>query len=425
MVVLVLIVIVGSPVLGQDDALRDRVLQLVERLEAPKLEARDAAETALIGLGPRALPFLPETAKTAGADLAQRLDRIRAALRDAREKASLDGSKVTLQAQGMRLSEVLQALQAQSGNPITDLREQYGVDATNPTLDLEIVDRPLLEALDQVARKAGVAVTFYTGDGTIGLMPAGMDRPIPVENSPLVRYQGPFRIEAQQVTMVRNLQAGTASANLRLEVAWEPSLRPMLLALQADNLVIEDDQGKTIAPQVMEESLNVVLRPENPVAEINLNMDAPPRSAEALGRVKIQAEVTVPAATKTFRFAKLTGPRQEQKQDDVSVSLLGTTVDEANWLVTVEVAYPGGGPAFESYQQGLFNNRVYLQKPDGSVFDQNGGFNQIGSGDSRVAFEYIFVDAPGKPDDYQLVYETPSKVVTIPLEFELKAIPLP
>jgi len=27
--------------------------------------------------------------------------------------------------------------------------------------------------------------------------------------------------------------------------------------------------------------------------------------------------------------------------------------------------------------------------------------------------------------DYQLVYETPSKVVTIPLEFEFKNVPLP
>ena len=85
----------------------------------------------------------------------------------------------------------------------------------------------------------------------------------------------------------------------------------------------------------------------------------------------------------------------------------------------------GGGAAFESYQQGLFNNRIFLRKADGSVFDMNGGFNQIGGGDGKVAYEYIFVEVPGKPTDYQLVYETPSKVLTLPLEFEFRDVPLP
>ena len=30
--------------------------------------------------------------------------------------------------------------------------------------------------------------------------------------------------------------------------------------------------------------------------------------------------------------------------------------------------------------------------------------------------EYLFADAPGKLADYQLIYETPSTVITIPLE---------
>ena len=86
---------------------------------------------------------------------------------------------------------------------------------------------------------------------------------------------------------------------------------------------------------------------------------------------------------------------------------------------------PATGPAFESYRQGLFNNRLWLQKADGSRFEHNGGFSNTGSDGGKLGFEYLFVDAPGKPADYQLVYETPSKVVTIPLEFEFKDVPLP
>src|SRR5689334_2137497 len=122
-----------------DAALKDRVAQLVEKLEAPKAEDRDAAQAALIKLGARVIPLLPEPTK----------------------------------GKGIRLTEAIKQLQAQSGNVITDLREQFGADVTNPALDLDIDGKPFFEALDLVARKAGVVPNPYTGDGTIGLMAGG------------------------------------------------------------------------------------------------------------------------------------------------------------------------------------------------------------------------------------------------------------
>src|SRR5262245_47256639 len=77
-------------------ALRDRVNQLVERLDAPKMEARQAAEDGLIKLGPRILPLLPEPAPKGNAERHRRLERVRAALREASEQTSLDATKVTL-----------------------------------------------------------------------------------------------------------------------------------------------------------------------------------------------------------------------------------------------------------------------------------------------------------------------------------------
>src|SRR3954469_15653949 len=77
-----------------DAALRDRVLQLVDRLGAPKMEARKAAEEALIKLAPKVLPFLPDASKSAGEERNQRLDRVRAALREAMDQTNLGASKV-------------------------------------------------------------------------------------------------------------------------------------------------------------------------------------------------------------------------------------------------------------------------------------------------------------------------------------------
>src|SRR3954465_5628612 len=91
---------------ASDAALRDRVLQLVERLEAPKIEARKAAEEALIKLGPRILPLLPGRGKTTGEEGKQRLDRVRGALREAQaaDQSNLGASKITIQEKGIRLT---------------------------------------------------------------------------------------------------------------------------------------------------------------------------------------------------------------------------------------------------------------------------------------------------------------------------------
>ena len=404
---------------ASDAALRDRVTQLVERLDAPKMEARKAAEEALIKLGPRILPLLPEPPKSASLERRERLERVRAALRDALDQTNLGASKVTIQGKGIRLSEAIQKLQAQSGNPITDLREQMGGEVTNPALELEIVDKPFFEALDLIARKAEITPNFFTGDGSIGLTPGAPPK------SQRVQYVGPFRVVFKQVGAVRDFQADTASANIQFEVAWEPRLRPMLLALDADELEIKDDQGKEVEPQVIMESTDTVLRPDNPAAEVNINLAAPERAAKALASVKVKANVTVPAALRTFRFPSLAEKNVSKTQGDISITLESTEIDEQVWKVNVLLVYPGEGEAFESYRQGLFNNRLWLQKADGSRFEHNGGFSNTSSDQGKLGFEYLFVDAPGKPVDYQFVYETPSKVLTIPLEFEFKDVPLP
>ena len=402
-----------------DAALRDRVLQLIERLDEPKPEARDEAEARLIKLGARALPLLPDPASVTSKERKERLEKVRARLRQAAEETSTVASRVTIQAKAIRLSEALGLIQKQTGNGITDLREQLGGETTNPAFDLDIHDVPFHEALDRVARLAEVSVNAFTGDGTIGItaeMPS---------KDPLIQYVGPFRVAFKQLTEIRDLQAGTSAASAQLEVAWEPRLRPMLLTLKSDGLAVKDDKNREVKPQAMMESNEVVLRLENPAVEMNLNLEAPDRSAVKLSSFRIKADVTLPAGIKTFRFPSLAQENVTQKQGDVSATLQNVEIDEQVWKVNVELVYPGNGPAFESYRQGLFNNRIWLQKADGSRFEHNGGFSNTSSDGGKLGFEYLFVDAPGKPADYQLVYETPSKVVTIPLEFEFKNVPLP
>jgi hypothetical protein len=411
------------PARGQeasDAALRDRVTQLVERLGSDKPEARDAAMAALTKLGPKVLPLLPDPATLPAGERKDRVEKLRAALRTAEDDVKPSASRVTLEGKGIRLTEAMQQLQKQTGNAITDMREQLGADVTNPAFDLQIRDKPFLEALAEVAKLAEVDLEFHTGDGSVGLKPA-----MTAGGTTPVQYTGPFRVELKKIGLTRDFEAGTTLATIELDAAWEPRLRPMLLKLQAEGLKVIDDRGNEVKPQMQMASDEVVVRPDNPVAEINLNLQAPDRAASKIKSLRVKAELTIPAGIKVFRFPSLAQQNATVKQGDVSVTYQETEVDEQTWKVHVELSYPGGGAAFESYQQGLFNNRIWLQRSDGSRFEQNGGLNNTGSDGGKLGFEYLFVDAPGKPADYQLVYETPSRVITIPLEFEFKDIPLP
>ena len=140
--------------------------------------------------------------------------------------------------------------------------------------------------------------------------------------------------------------------------------------------------------------------------------------------MKVKGQVTLPGGLRNFRFDDLTRPAK-QEVGEVTMQLLSTQVEGFVWKVRVLLKYPGDGPAFESYQQGLFNNRLWLQKADGARFEHNGGFSNLGGGGGQLGFEYLFVDAPGQPSDWGLVYETPSEVETIPLEFTFEDVPLP
>ncbi len=415
----------------QDNAaLKDRVNHLFERLTTAKPEERTEAEKSLIELGPRALPLLPTAApESADEDAQARLERVRNKLEEVQEKEALTASRVTIQGEALRLTEVLRELQRQSGNRITDLREIYGAEATNPALDLNIQDKPFFEALDEIARQAEVVPNFFTGDGSVGLMPGTPERPDqpaePPKAKPLIRYTGPFRVEFKRIAATRDLATGMGQANAQFEIAWEPRLRPMLLALKSEKVAIVDDRGETVPPDVMAESSDVVLRPENPVVEVNLNMEAPDREAKSLKTLKVEGDVTIPAGLKQFRFPRLDAKNVTRKQGEIKITLLSSEVEENVWKIRLKLEMPGQGPAFESYQQGLFNNRLWLQRPDGSRFEHNGGFSNTAYGPGELGFEYLFVDVPGKPTNYTLIYETPSRVVSIPLQFQFEDVPLP
>lgn len=339
--------------------------------------------------------------------------------------ADVHASRVELKERGIRLSDALRRIERQTENKITDLRVANGEGVTDPRLDLDLHGLPFFDALRTIADKAGVSLTFATGDGSIGVMDG------PPNRGRFEQASGPFLVVLRRIELVRDyeskseLESAPATATFQFNAAWEPRLRPMLMAVKGGGLEAVDDQGRAVPPQVGDESTEVVLRPETPFVELRLILAAPDRSARKLSSLKLKAEAAIPADLKTFRFASLAGENLARTIDGVRVVFRRASVEEGAWKIQIEVDYPGGGPAFESYRQGLFNNRIWLQKADGSRIEHNGGFSNTRADGGRYEFEYVFVDVPGDPADYQLGYEAPGKVVMIPFEVRFHDVDLP
>lgn len=330
-------------------------------------------------------------------------------------KASL----VTIQARGIQLGEAIKRLEEQTGNPIKDLRDPIDVGGTDPEFDLDFKDAPFLEALDEVARRADVGLTFHAEDGSIGI--TGGEPPA----KEYVAYSGPFRFQLLLFTARRDFQAGSTIAWMEVETSWEPRLRPMLISKKSANQEIRDDQGRVIPPRVPNESADYAVVPKRPSIRFGLGMTPPERSAARLAVIRARADATLPVEPKTFRFPSLAKTKVEQKQENVVATLVKVEADEQLWRVVIDVNYTEGGVVFETFRRGLFDNRIWLEKADGSRFELNGGFTVSGEAEGRPRFEYLFLSAPGKIDDYQLIYEAPSRVIVAPFEFEFRNIPLP
>ncbi len=414
------------PVQAQDnEALRDRIDQLLERLRSEDEDRRINAQEALEKLGPEARPYIGELDSIDDEAIRESLTQILETWNAIEEARALEGSRVTIQGKGIRLSDAIRILQRQSGNPIVDIREEFGESTSNPAFDLDLVDVPFFPALDKISDQAGLEPYFETVDGTIGLLSASMGDEEEPTSEDRVQYSGPFRVTLRSLTLHRAFGGGLSAGNAVFELVWEPRIRPMILDLGSRSSSITDDLGKAISPQYPSEYTSVILRPETPFAEINLNFELPSRDSNTLEKLNLKAEITVPAKPTRFSFRDITQAGTELKDGPIAIQLIRSRTQGAVWRFSIILSYEGGGPAFESYQQGLFNNRIWLQTEDGSRFELNGGFNTLGSNENQVGYEYQFVDVPGQAIEYSLIYETPSKLAKIPLDVTFEDVPLP
>ena len=220
---------------------------MVRQLDAPRLEQRDDAEAALLAHGPAILDLLPPPEAADSAEVRQRLDRVRQRLQQLAANAAADASIISLRAESMPLSQVLVALQRQSGNAIVDYRPRFGQPAADPALTIDLARTPFWSALDRVLDMADLTVYPFAERRAIGVI----SRVDGQRNRRFGRasYDGPFRFEATDIVARRNLtDAGRTLVDpLPIEAAWEPRLRPIILVQRMADVAATDETGRPLA----------------------------------------------------------------------------------------------------------------------------------------------------------------------------------
>jgi hypothetical protein len=419
----------AAPAAGEAAAstedLKTQVARLVKQLDANELAQREAAEQQLVALGSAALDLLPQPSNKMSAEVKERLGRVRDKLQRAEAVAVVQPSKVTIDVQSQPLSKVLAEFTKQTGNAFTDYREQMGQEARDPKISLKVDAVPFWQAVDQALDVADSTLYAYADEAEEDAL-AVIDRPI----SELPRqerafsYSGPFRLEA--TTMEANVDLRNPMARslaLLLDVAWEPRLRPVNLEVALADVSAADESGNAIAVEAEEERTDIQIVPGEHVTEVRIPLVMPARSVGKIASLKGKFTALVPGREETFRFDDFKKANQEQRRSGVVVGLERVRKNNDVWEFRVRVRFDDAAGALQSHMGWIFNNEAFLETSDGQKIEPD-GTETYRQTEDEVGVAYLF-GIEGKLTGHTLVYKTPTVIVPLPIEFELKEMELP
>jgi hypothetical protein len=420
------LLLVSSVLWGQADSsttepLRVQVQRLVRQLDDNALAKREAAEQALIGLGPEALKLLPPVTSKTPTEVKVRLERIRNALEKTAAEAAAEASVVTLQGD-MPLSQALAALEQQTKNKLVDLREKFGQQRPDPPVQANFEKTPFWKALDEILDQAGLTLYNFGGQpGTVAFVSRGDGRQARVQTA---GYSGLFRFEGVRIQASRDLRnPANQSLRLTLEVNWEPRLSPILVQLPLADLQAQDEAGHAIAIDSQLGKLEAPVESTIPAVELQVPLVPPERSVKKIASLSGTLMALVPGQIETFEFSDLEHAKgAEQRRGGVTV-VLDQRKNLELYELRLRVRFDKAENALESHRGWIYSNEAYLVDADGKQVD-NAGYQAFLQEANEVGVAYLFDHEKGLKG-CKFVYKTPASLVKIPAKFTLQDLPLP
>ncbi len=404
--------------------LAESVRKLIRELDASQKSRRVEAETQLIALGAKILDYLPENTDRMPAEVRERLNRVRAKLEKSQAQNTVEPTSVTLSGE-QPLSKILAALEKQTGNHVTDLREEFGQDVGDPKQKVDFKQTPFWQALDQVLDQAGLSIYPYAAeDGGVGLVSRSESQ---LPRSERATYAGAFRIEATEFVARRDLRDPMShNLSLTLEAAWEPRLQPIVILQPMESIEAVDDHGQPVPVAASGNEMEIGVDADMKSIELPIQFELPERTSRRLASLKGKLTAMLPGRIETFRFANLDkAKRVERKRADLTVVLEDVRKNDAVWEVRVLLVFEKASGALQSHRSSgwVAGNPAFLEGPDKKLIPY-AGLETTRETESEAGVAYKFV-LPKGVKGYTFVYKTPTAIVSLPIDYELKDLDLP
>jgi hypothetical protein len=330
----------------------------------------------------------------------------------------------------MPVAKALQEIRRQTGIAVTEERSD-----PNAEVSLNLERASFWQAVDAVAAATRTKPALSSRDGTVALVPLAAG-----ERRPPVSYDGPFRVRVLRVTTSRDLDSTRGSCTVGLEVSWTPTLRPLFLEGQPQQVRLRNTRGQDVP--VADEGSSLAHVDGRYSLSIDVALPALPRAESHIGQLDGRLLAVAPSKMLRFSFdagllalseAPPGGAQRRLVQEDVVCRLPKIHLGPERWSLQVALDYPAGNRRLESFQAGslVANNELVLQRKDGKgtpLRPTNYVIDQVSS--RRAVVTYHFTDRQGSPRraraaDWKVVYHAPARIVDLPFRFSFRNVPLP
>jgi len=392
------------------------VRRLVRQLDANQRAERDQAEEALLGLGVDALGLLPPITAQTPAEVKERLGRVRKALETQQVAAFSNPALITLQGE-RPLADVFRALQDQSGNQVVGFERRGG------KIRAEFDKTSYWQALDAVLDQAELRVNELGGQEGALVVQARSEGELPRVGRAV--YPGAFRIEPLRLEARRDLRNPAVNVlQLSLGIAWEPRIQPISLRQLLSEVEVRDDRGETIAVSGQQGTRNVPVEFGMSAIDFGIPLELPSREARQIATVQGRFTAMVPGRPETFEFTNLEQSRDvEQERAGIAVTFERLTKNVDLYQVRLRVRFDAADGALASHRGWIYRNPAHIIDAQGVKID-NIGLEETRREEDEAGVAYLF-ELPAGPKGCKFVYQTPALILQLPIEYELKDIPLP
>ncbi len=421
------------------------VRRWVVRLDADRKADREAAKKELLKLGPAALKWLPEPESLGSRATVEALREVRAKLE--RQKAEESVHATRLASVGSQsVGEMLQRLTKETGNVIVtdDLSKEL------LSKSVELPERPTFwDVIEATSRQHELNWSFTGSPARFRLLPMSTAANDESPRAVLATTQSKaFRVALKSIRE-RTIVGQDSGPLLRLEldVMSEPRLRPLFLKCSAADVAVSGAIKSTKdelrwQPYSPDAKLELTFGQGRRQMSVPIDFRRPEGDWTSLS-VSGKLQVETAAGEEPLEFPAGAEARNvSRRRGGVTVKVLrweSVASTKDNGLdVTALVTYDTGGPAFESHRSWMLFNVAGLvragmmptEKPASGLAMNDVNLlkpTQIDSDvqpDGSIAVTYRFEKLPLPAGEYRFRYVAPTLILDVPLEFELRGVPL-